>query len=67
MFKNIKTAEQLAQEKAQADAQARVNELKQKLRDTDYVTLPDYDKDKPELLAERQTWRNEIRQLEQSL
>ena len=66
-LKNIKTAEQLAQEKAQADAQARVNELKQKLRDTDYVTLPDYDKDKPEILAERQAWRDEIRQLEQSL
>ena len=66
-FKNIKTAEQLAQEKAQADAQARVNELKQKLRDTDYVTLPDYDKDKPEILVDRQAWRDEIRQLEQSL
>ena len=67
MFKNIKTAEQLAQEKAQADAQARISELKQKLRDTDYVTLPDYDKDKPEILVDRQAWRDEIRQLEQSL
>ena len=67
MFKNIKTAEQLAQEKAQADAQARVSELQQKLRDTDYVTLPDYDKDKPEILVDRQAWRDKIRQLEQSL
>ena len=66
-FKNIKSAEQLAQEKAQADAQARVTELKQKLRDTDYVTLSDYDKDKPEILADRQAWRDEIRQLEQSV
>ena len=66
-FKNIKSAEQLAQEKAQAEAQARISELKQKLRDTDYVTLPDYDKDKPEILADRQAWRDEIRQLEQSL
>ena len=52
---------------AQADAQARIAELQQKLRDTDYVTLPDYDKDKPEILADRQAWRDEIRQLEQSL
>ena len=66
-FKNIKSAEQLAQEKAQADAQVRVSELKQKLRDTDYVTLSDYDKDKPEILVDRQAWREEIRQLEQSL
>ena len=66
-FKNIKSAEQLAQEKAQADAQARISELKQKLRETDYLTLPDYDKDKPEILADRQAWRDEIRQLEQSL
>ena len=63
-FKNIKTAEQLAQEKAQADAQTRITELQQKLRDTDYVTLPDYDKDKPEILADRQAWREEIRSLE---
>ena len=47
--------------------QERVDELKQKLRDTDYVTMSDYDKDKPEILADRQAWRDEIRQLEQSL
>ena len=52
---------------AQADAQARVAELKQKLRDTDYVTLPDYDRDRPEILAERQAWRDEIRTLEDQL
>ena len=44
--------------------QMRIAELKQKLRDTDYVSLPDYDKDKPEVLADRQTWRDEIRTLE---
>ena len=48
-------------------ANERIAELKQKLRDTDYVTLPDYDKDKPEILVDRQAWRDEIRQLEQSL
>ena len=42
----------------------RIAELKQKLRDTDYVTLADYDKDKPEVLADRQKWRDEIRTLE---
>ena len=48
-------------------AQQRISELKQKLLDTDYVALSDYDKDKPEILADRQAWRDEIRQLEQSL
>ena len=48
-------------------AKERIAELQQKLSDTDYVALPDYDKDKPEILADRQAWRDEIRQLEQSL
>ena len=47
--------------------QERIDKLQQKLRDTDYVALPDYDRDRPEILAERQAWREEIRQLEQSL
>jgi len=42
---------------------ARILELIQLLRDTDYVALPDYDKDKPDVLAQRQAWRNEIRAL----
>jgi hypothetical protein len=42
----------------------RIAELKQFLRDTDYVALSDYDKDKPEILLQRQAWREEIRQLE---
>jgi hypothetical protein len=41
-----------------------IAELKQFLRDTDYVALSDYDKDKPEILAQRQAWRDEIRELE---
>jgi hypothetical protein len=48
---------------AQKDA-ARVAELKQLLRDTDYVALSDYDKDKPEVVAQRQAWRDELRGLE---
>jgi hypothetical protein len=43
---------------------ARIAELKQLLADTDYVALSDYDKSKPELLAQRQAWREEIRTLE---
>ena len=42
----------------------RIAELKGKLVETDYITLSDYDKDKPEILANRQAWRNEIRSLE---
>jgi hypothetical protein len=41
-----------------------IEELKQKLRDTDFVTLPDYDQAKPDVLAQRQAWRVAIRALE---
>ena len=60
----LKTAEQKASEAAQATKDARIAELKQLLRDTDYVALYDYDKDKPEVIAQRQVWREEIRGLE---
>jgi hypothetical protein len=41
----------------------RIAELKQFLRDTDYVALSDYDKDKSEIVAQRQAARNELREL----
>ena len=51
--------------KAEAAAKAaRIAELKQLLAETDYVALADYDKSKPEVLARRQAWRDEIRGLE---
>jgi hypothetical protein len=51
--------------KAQAKANAeRLVELKRLLAETDYVALSDYDQDKPEVLAQRQAWRDEIRSLE---
>jgi hypothetical protein len=51
--------------KAQAKINAaRIAELKQLLRDSDYVVLPDYDKDKADVIAQRQAWRDEIRSLE---
>jgi hypothetical protein len=53
--------------KKKDEAKNRITELQQKLRDTDYVTLSDYDQDKPEIIADRQAWRDEIRQLEQTL
>lgn len=43
---------------------ARIAELKKMLIETDYVALPDYDQDKAGVLADRQTWREEIRTLE---
>jgi hypothetical protein len=43
--------------------EARIAELKQFLRDTDYVALSDYDKDKSEIIAQRQAARNELREL----
>jgi hypothetical protein len=62
----IKTAEQKATEASQAAKQERIAELKQLLRDTDHVALSDYDKEKPDVLAQRQAWRDEIRALEQT-
>jgi len=46
------------------DFEGRIAELKEKLKETDYVALTDYDKDKPEVKAQRQLWRDEIRDLE---
>jgi hypothetical protein len=63
MFKTIKTAEQIAAEAAEVAREARIEELKRFLRNTDYVALSDYDKDKPEIIAERQAAREELREL----
>ena len=49
---------------AQKAKEDRIAELKQLLTDSDYVALADYDKDQPELKAQRQAWRDEIRTLE---
>lgn len=59
------TAEQKLEAATQAAKDARIAELKQLLSDTDYVVLPDYDKSKPDVLAQRQLWRDEIRSLTQ--
>jgi hypothetical protein len=45
---------------------ARIAKLKKMLIDTDYVALSDYDQDKTGVLADRQSWREEIRTLEAS-
>lgn len=58
-----KTPAELAAEQA-ASVAMRVIDLKKLLADTDYVALADYDKSKPEVLAQRQSWREEIRTLE---
>jgi hypothetical protein len=64
MFKTIKTDEQLAQENSQQQSYARIVELKRLLAKTDYIALTDYDKEKPDVIAQRQSWREEIRLLE---
>jgi hypothetical protein len=51
--------------KAQAKANAeRIAELKRLLTNSDYKVLPDYDKDSEAIKAQRQAWREEVRQLE---
>jgi hypothetical protein len=54
---------EVARLEALQPALARIAELKAFLRDTDYVALSDYDKDKPEIIAERQAAREELREL----
>jgi hypothetical protein len=49
------TAEQLKQE--------RIYELQNLLKNSDYKVLPDYDQPNDEVKAQRQSWREEIRQL----
>ena len=53
------------QEEVEAKEKAdRISLLKINLRETDYVALPDYDQNKADVLADRQSWREEIRTLE---
>lgn len=54
---------ELASMAARNTTNARISELKKLLLDTDYVALPDYDKDKAHMLVDRQAWREEIRAL----
>jgi len=62
------TADEIAElAKPQPDDQVRANriaELKGLLAATDYKVLPDYDKPDATLVAQRQAWREAIRQLE---
>ena len=61
------TPEEIATAQAAAQAatsSARIAELKLLLASTDYVALADYDKSKPEVIAQRQAWREELRTLE---
>jgi len=52
------------QAKVEAKARAdRIAELKKLLAESDYVAMPDYDRDKSSVLADRQAWREEIRKL----
>jgi hypothetical protein len=51
--------------KAQAKAnETRISELKALLTNSDYKVLPDYDKPDENIVAQRQAWREEIRELE---
>jgi len=42
----------------------RIAELKALLTNSDYKVLPDYDKPDEAIVAQRQAWRDEIRELE---
>jgi hypothetical protein len=64
MFKQIKTAEDIAAEAAAQVRDARIAELKAFLAQTDHKVLPDYDKPDEAIVAQRQAARDEIRELE---
>ena len=63
-WSQVKTKEQKEKEQRQQEASRRVTELKRLLFETDYVALPDYDKEKPEIIIQRQEWRVELREIE---
>jgi hypothetical protein len=67
MFKTIKTAEQVAADTERQAAESRQTELKQLLAETDYVALADYTKDKPEIVASRVAWREELDEVQETL
>lgn len=67
MFKVIKTPEQVQAEEQDAKARARIAELKKLLSESDFKVLPDYDQSSEEIKAQRQAWREEIRNLEAGL
>jgi len=54
-----------ASAQAKEAAAIEIAELQGKLAKTDYVALADYDKSKPDVIAQRQQWRDRIRELEQ--
>lgn len=49
--------------KEKAAKESRVSELRKLLSDSDYKVAPDYDKPNEEIKAQRQAWRDEIREL----
>ena len=49
---------------AKLDAAKRIAELKTLLAESDFKVLPDYDQPSDEIKAQRQAWRDEVRQLE---
>jgi hypothetical protein len=55
---------QYADAQAKEEAKKEIVQLKRKLAKTDYVALPDYDQDKTDVIAQRQQWRERIRELE---
>lgn len=57
----VKIDAALADAKQKTD---RIIELRQLLASTDYVALSDYDKSKPDVISQRQEWRDELRALE---
>lgn len=45
------------------EKQARIAEIKQELSSSDYKVTSDYDKPNEEIIKQRQSWREEIREL----
>ena len=63
-WSKIQTAEEKELEEQKRQKRNRHFEILENLRNSDYVALSDYDKDKPEIIAQRAEWRAEIREIE---
>ena len=66
-WSKVQTAKDKAAAKEKSNRETRLNELLKLLRETDYVVLPDYDKEKPEIIMQREKWRAEVREIENLL
>lgn len=53
----------IEREQYENDLRAEMADLKRKLQESDFKTLPDYDQDNTQVIDDRQAWRDRIRKI----